>query len=182
MHLTDALVDIVEERCDLAVRISGPPSDKSTIWRKVCEVPRHLVAAPALFNRLPRPESPEELDPAVCMSYSSTGEAESWKLSYGGRTRNVSAGVSVVSNNGDFLYELAKAGNGIALLPDFIVSDGIASGEVKAVLGEWAAPPLWLTLFYPPYEVLPPLVATFTDFFETHLREATGLNFEAVRQ
>ena len=181
VHLTDALVDIVEERCDLAVRISGPPSDKSTIWRKVCEVPRHLVAAPALFNRIPRPESPEELDPAVCMSYSSTGEAESWKLSYGGRTRNMSAGVSVVSNNGDFLYELAKAGNGIALLPDFIVSEGIASGEVEAVLGDWAAPPLWLTLFYPPYEVLPPLVATFTDFFEAHLREATGLNFEAVR-
>ena len=181
VHLTDALVDIVEERCDLAVRISGPPSDKSTIWRKVCEVPRHLVAAPALFNRIPRPESPEELDPAVCMSYSSTGEAESWKLSYGGRTRNMSAGVSVVSNNGDFLYELAKAGNGIALLPDFIVSEGIASGEVEAVLGDWAAPPLWLTLFYPPYEVLPPLVATFTDFFEAHLREATGLNFETVR-
>ena len=182
VHLTDALVDIVEERCDLAVRISGPPSDKSTIWRKVCEVPRHLVAAPALFDRIPQPESPEDLDPAVCMSYSSTGGAESWKLSYGGRTRNVSAGVSVVSNNGDFLYELAKAGNGIALLPDFIVSEGIASGEVEAVLGDWAAPPLWLTLFYPPYDVLPPLVATFTDFFEAHLREATGLNFEAVRQ
>ncbi|QXT40888.1 LysR family transcriptional regulator [Gymnodinialimonas ceratoperidinii] len=180
VHLTDALVDIVEERCDLAVRISGPPSDKSTIWRKVCEVPRHLVAAPELFNRVPRPKSPEDLDPAVCMSYSSTGGAESWKLSYGGRNRNVLAGDSVVSNNGDFLYELAKAGNGIALLPDFITSEGIASGEVEAILADWAAPPLWLTLFYPPYEVLPPLVATFSDFFEAHLREATGLNFEAI--
>ncbi|MBY6154304.1 LysR family transcriptional regulator [Vannielia litorea] len=182
VQLTDAFIDIVQERCDLAIRISGPPADKSTIWRKICEVPRHLVAAPDLFNRTPKPETPEDLDPAVCMSYSASGRAEAWKLSHGGRSRNVTAGASILSNNGDFLYALAKAGNGIALLPDFIVSDGIANGEVETVLSDWSAPPLWLTLFYPPYEVLPPLVATFTDFFEAHLREVTGLSFDHIRQ
>jgi DNA-binding transcriptional LysR family regulator len=83
----------------------------------------------------------------------------------------------VVSNNGDFLYEMAKAGNGIALLPDFIVGEGIASGAVETVLSDWSAPSLWLTMFYPPYEALPPLVATFTDFFEAHLQEVSGLTF-----
>lgn len=175
--LTDRLVDIVEENCDLAIRISGPPNDKSTIWRKLCEVPRQVIAAPSLFERTPCPVTPDDLDPAVCMSYSSSGQAEVWKFEKSGLKRTVSAGYSIVSNNGDFLYAMACSGNGITILPDFIAKDGIARGEVQTVLSDWSVPALWLTLFYPPYEVLPPLVATFTDFFEAHLREVAELNF-----
>lgn len=176
--LTDELIDIVEANCDLAIRVSGPPSDKSTIWRKVCEVPRKIVAAPSLFEQTEYPTAPEELDRRFCMSYSSDGDAETWALSKGGLKRLVHAGSHIVSNNGDILYSLAKLGNGMTLLPDFIVKEGIAAGEVIPVLEDWSAPPLWLTLFYPPYEVLPPLVATFTDYFEAHLRETTDLNFD----
>jgi len=177
INLTDTLVDIVEEDCDLAIRISAPPGDKSTIWRKICEVPRLAVAAPDLFERTPRPVSPDDLDPAYCMSYSAQGQAETWSFRKSGVTRNVAAGTAVVSNNGDFLYTLARAGNGITILPDFIVRDGIDSGAVDTVLDDWTVAPLWLTLFYPPYEVLPPLVATFTDFFEAHLRDVPELDF-----
>ncbi|MBI6628287.1 LysR family transcriptional regulator [Pontibaca salina] len=177
VQLTDELVDIVEENCDLAIRVSGPPSDKSTIWRKICEVPRHAVAAPSLFARMQRPETPYDLDPSFCMSYSAIGKAEVWEFRKEGAKRNLSAGSSIISNNGDFLYSLARLGNGIAVLPDFIVKDGIATGEVEVVLSDWSITPLWLTLYYPPYEVLPPVVATFTDFFEAHLREVAALNF-----
>ncbi len=175
--LTDRLVDIVEENCDLAIRVSGPPGDKSTIWRKICEVPRHAIAAPSLFERMQRPETPGDLDPSFCMSYSSQGQAEVWEFSKNGRKRSLTAGSSVITNNGDFLYSLARLGNGITVLPDFIVKDGITAGEVEVVLDDWSVAPLWLTLFYPPYEVLPPLVATFTDFFEAHLREVDEFSF-----
>lgn len=178
--LTDEMVDIVQEDCDLAIRVSGPPSDKSTIWRKVCEVPRRVVAAPALFERMQRPARPEDLDPAFCLSYSARGQEEIWEFRKDGAKRSVTAGMAVVSNNGDFLYALAKSGNGVVLLPDFIVNEGITSGAVETVLEEWVIAPLWLTLFYPPYEVLPPLVATFTDFFEAHLREVAGLTFDGT--
>ncbi|MFC6583352.1 hypothetical protein [Sulfitobacter aestuariivivens] len=42
---------------------------------------------------------------------------------------------------------------------------------------DWQVSPLWLTLFYPPYEQFPPLVATFTDFFEAYMRELEGMEF-----
>lgn len=177
LTLTDSFVDILEETCDLAIRVSGPPADKSTIWRKVCEVPRHIVAAPSLFERMREVEDPDDLNPAFCMSYSSKSRAETWVLRKDGAKRQVTAGTAIISNNGDFLYSLAKSGNGMVLLPDFIVKDGIAAGEVVTVLDGWSVAPLWLTLFYPPYEVLPPLVATFTDFFEAHLREVPELSF-----
>ncbi|MFP7673943.1 LysR family transcriptional regulator [Marivita sp. S0852] len=175
--LTDALVDIVQDNCDLAIRVSGPPSDKSTIWRKVCEVPRKIIAAPRLFERMQIPETPYDLDPGFCMSYSASGQAEVWSLRKDGAKRQVTAGSSVISNNGDFLYSLAKLGNGMTLLPEFIVKDGLATGDVTPVLKDWSIAPLWLTLFYPPYEVLPPLVATFTDYFDSYLREVPELMF-----
>ena len=177
LHLTDRFVDIIQTDCDLAIRISRPPTDKSTIWRKLCEVPRHAVAAPALFDRISEPQHPEEIDPTHALSYSDAGRAEVWEFTRGPTTRSVKAGTGIVSNNGDLLYGLARAGAGITVLPDFIVDPGIAAGEVERVLSDWALEPLWLTLYYPPYEALPPLVATFSDFFEAYIRDTRGLHF-----
>lgn len=177
VNLTDQLVDIISEDCDLAIRVSGPPKDKSTIWRKICEVPRYLVAAPSLFDRIPRPSTPQDLDPTHMLSYSEQGSPEVWEFARTGQKHSIRAGRGVISNNGDFLYELARAGGGICLLPDFLVRDGLDSGAVERVLPEWDMPSLWLTLYYPPYEALPPLVATFSDFFESYIRDVDGMRF-----
>ncbi|WP_371055795.1 LysR substrate-binding domain-containing protein [Rhodosalinus sp. K401] len=175
--LTDRLVDIVAEECDLAIRLSEPPRDKSTIWRKICEVPRHAVAASSFFQRYGRPHSPDELEPDVCLSYGSGGELETWRFQKEGLKRAVRAGSGIHSNNGDFLYSMVKAELGIAVLPDFIVAEGLRSGEVEAVLPGWSIESLWLSLYYPPYEAFPPLVATFTDFFEAFLVDVDGFEF-----
>lgn len=177
VQLTDALVDIVDESCDLAIRISGPPEDKSTIWRKICEVPRQLIAAPALFDRIARPEGPGDLIPEHCLSYGREGRAETWRFHKGSVTRSVRAGTEIVTNNGEVLYNLAATGNGIVNLPAFLAREGIRRGEVVPVLADWKMPPLYLMLYYPPYETLPPLVATFTDFFEAYMRDREGFDF-----
>jgi len=169
INFTDTLLDVIAENCDLAIRVSGPPTDKSTIWRKLCEVPRHAIAAPSLFDRVPEPQHPGDLQTKMMMSYSAEGTAETWAFSQAGRTQTVRAGTNVISNNGDYLYALAAAGDGICVLPDFIVHRGLQSGEVIEVLPDWSLPSLWLTLFYPPYEKLPPVVGTFADYFESFI-------------
>ncbi|MEL6957866.1 MAG: LysR family transcriptional regulator [Pseudomonadota bacterium] len=177
IRLTDRLVDIVSETCDLAIRISGAPTDKSTIWRKLCEVPLQIVAAPSLFDRYPRPASPEDLNHEICLSYGEEDIPEVWRLEKGAFKRSFVAGRSIQTNNGDLLYQFARSGYGIVMLPEFHVKRGIDMGEVVPVLEDWTVPPLWLSLFYPPYEALPPLVATFTDFFEAHLQDLDGFEF-----
>ena len=169
INFTDTLLDVIEENCDLAIRVSGPPTDKSTIWRKLCEVPRHMVASPKLFEHVQKPTHPADLEQAHMMSYSADGDAELWDLTQAGSKRSVRAGKRITSNNGDFLYALACAGDGICVLPDFITNDGLQSGEIIEVMPDWSVTSLWLTLFYPPYEKLPPVVATFADFFETYI-------------
>lgn len=172
VNMSDQFVDIMQDPFDLAIRVSQPPTDKSTIWRKICEVPRHAVASPKLFNRIERPHHPDTLNRSHCLSYSATHAPEIWEFSKDQSQRSVQAGTSVITNNGDLLYELARRAQGIAVLPDFLVTDGLASGDIVTVLPDWTVQPLWLTLYYPPYEAFPPLVATFTTFFEGHIRSA----------
>ncbi|MCR8825849.1 LysR family transcriptional regulator [Pseudosulfitobacter koreensis] len=177
VQLTDTLVDILEESCDLAIRISGPPTDKSTIWRRICMVPRAIVAGPALFDRITRPQTPAELDPAFCLSYGRGLQPETWVFGGTGATRTVRAGTKVVSNNGELLLALAMAGNGMVNLPRFLVQDAIDRGKVIEVLQDCEVTPLNLMLYYPPYDALPPLVATFTEFFEAYIRDFQSFDF-----
>ncbi|MAZ21053.1 LysR family transcriptional regulator [Roseovarius sp.] len=177
INLADRLIDIVEENYDLAIRISAPPTDKSTIWRKICNVPRYVVASPRLFDRIERPHSPEDIDPKTCMSYNVGKEPEIWRFQKSALRRSVTAGTDIICNNGDALYTMATIGTGMALLPEFIIAQGMKAGAVEQVLSDWTIPPLWLAIYYPPYDALPPLVATFTDFFEAFLRDIDGFDF-----
>ncbi len=172
IELSDRFVDIVQENYDLAIRISGPPTDKSTIWRKIRPVPRLLVAAPSFLARHGTPKVPEDLTTLECLSYHDQSKTETWELTRSGQTRTVEARGRFTINNGDFLCKLAVEGEGIALLPRFIVQEELQKGALVEVLPGWSTPEIWLTLYYPPYEQLPLRVATFSDFFEAFIKES----------
>lgn len=172
IELSDRFVDIVQENYDLAIRISGPPTDKSTIWRKIRPVPRLLVAAPSFLARHGTPKVPEDLTTLECLSYHDQSKTETWELTRSGQTRTVVARGRFAINNGDFLCKLAVEGEGIALLPRFIVQEELQKGALVEVLPGWSTPEIWLTLYYPPYEQLPLRVATFSDFFEAFIKES----------
>lgn len=180
VSFSDALLDVMEGEHDLAIRISEPPQDKSTIWRKLCGIPRFAVAAPRLFDRFPRPATPVDLDPALCLAYAVHAGTETWRFRKGQTQRSVTAGRRIASNNGDFLYSLVTVGAGVAVLPRFIVQPGLDRNEVEVLLPDWQLPQLWLSLYYPSYDALPPLVATFSDFFEAFLRDVDGMDFVTV--
>lgn len=172
IELSDRFVDILQENYDLAIRISGPPTDKSTIWRKIRPVSRLLVAAPSFLARHGTPKVPEDLTTLECLSYHDQSKTETWELSRPGQVRTVEARGRFSINNGDFLCKLAIAGEGIALLPRFIVDEELRAGKLVEVLPGWNTPEIWLTLYYPPYEQLPLRVATFSDFFEAFIKES----------
>ena len=173
LSLTDKFIDIVSDNVDLAIRISEAPKDKSTIWRKICRVRRILVASPGYLASFGVPVEPEHLHNHACLAYDGEARSETWDLSNGGRTHKIKAGKGFAGNNGELIARLAENGEGIALLPLFIVEPALISHRLQQVLPEWEPPSLWLTLYYPPYEKLPLRVKKFSDFFEsyvTHIR------------
>ncbi|MFD2740934.1 LysR family transcriptional regulator [Sulfitobacter aestuarii] len=175
VHLSDSFVDIVEDDYDLAIRVSGPPGDKSTIWRKICPVPRVLVASAEYIAANGAPKMPEDLGAYVCLGYAEDARDEIWDLTRGSSQRSHRVEGRFRANNGDLLARLVLNGEGIAMLPRFIVARDIEAGRLVQVLPDWALPEIWLTLYYPPYDQLPLRVATFSDFFETHVATVCSL-------
>jgi DNA-binding transcriptional LysR family regulator len=167
VSLSDGLVNIIEDDFDLAIRISLQPSDKYTIWRKICVIPRILVSAPE--SRFVAMEHPSELRPDDCLAYGGDSRRETWMLSDGGSTLSLSAGRSFGANSGEVLADMAADGLGVALLPGFNVAEHLRTGRLVHVLKGWAPPDLWLTLYYPPFQKLPPRIAAFSKFFEENL-------------
>lgn len=167
ISLADSFVSIVDQDLDLAIRISSMPTDKSTIWRKVCRIHRVLVAAPE--SRFVGIDHPGELTPDECLAYSAESRRETWMLSDGSASMEISAGHAFSANDGDVLADMAAEGAGVALLPRFHVAGHLQAGQLVHVLQRWSPPDLWLTLYYPPYQALPPRIAAFSKYFETHV-------------
>jgi DNA-binding transcriptional LysR family regulator len=168
LNLTDRFVDMLGDEFDMALRISGPPSDKSTIWRKICVVPRLLVASPAYLLREGVPKVPADLTRHKCLGYSNFAGGGQWTLrdSVTGEQQSTQVKMPFECDNGEVVAELAASGEGIALLPRFIVSKYLDAETLAPVLTQWRPPEIWLTAFYPPYEALPAKVSAFTRLIE----------------
>ena len=75
-------------------------------------------------------------------------------------------------NNGEALLPSVIAGLGIADLPDFIVGDAIASGEVEVILKGWNQPEGAVHLVTPPGGPRPARVEVLAEFLAKHFAKA----------
>src|SRR6201991_1596644 len=130
LHLSDAMVDLIGEGFDAGLRIASLP-DSSLIARRLCAMPRYTVASPAYLQQHGRPTHPMHLAQHRCLGYTYLSTPGIWHYSNSkGEQASVRPAGPLRVNNGEALMPALLAGLGIADLPDFIVGDAIASGEV----------------------------------------------------
>jgi DNA-binding transcriptional LysR family regulator len=163
LTLNDHFIDIMAGGFDLALRISAPPTDKSSIWRKLCLVPRVLVASPDYLAQHGTPETLADLVRHQCLGYAGADGRAVWTLTQGKQTQEITQ-FSFSCNNGEVLRQVAVMHEGITLLPKFIVSEEIKAKRLVPILRDCYAPDIWLSVFYPSYDTLPAKVQAFTDF------------------
>lgn len=131
--ITDAHLDLVAERIDLALR-TGQLGDSSFVSRRVGTVRRVLVASPAYLQQHGAPKQPADLGRHQLLLHDVLPD---WPLQSDGKIAHISAlGAALRANNLNTLRGLALAGAGIALLPWFMVRDALQSGSVQLVLPE----------------------------------------------
>ena len=168
LNLTDRFVDVVGEGFDMALRVSGPPADKSTISRKICTVPRLLVASPGYLSARRPPRAPRDLAEHACIGYTNLAAPDRWTFTHASTKQRQSVRLTFgfACDNGDVAAEMAALGEGIALLPRFLVAKPLEAGTLTPLLPAWSAPEIWLTACFPPYEALPGRVEAFARFVE----------------
>ncbi|MBL0597707.1 LysR family transcriptional regulator [Aeromonas jandaei] len=161
LTLSDEQLDLVGEGYDLALR-AAPLKDSSLICRRIGQVPRHLVAAPAYLAAHGMPQQLSDLGRYACLVHSAL---PLWPLQEGGwRPQG-----ACISNSLLALRELAINEGGIALLPHHVCEGDLVSGRLQKVLPELAVPPNPFYLIYPSREHLAPALRTLMDFVAERL-------------
>ncbi len=147
LHLSDAMVDLIGEGFDAAIRLAVLP-DSSLVARRLCEMPRYLVGSPTYLDKHGRPRHPLHLAEHRCIIYSYSMTAETWRFTKDGRPATVRPSGPLRVNNGDAMMPALIAGSGLGILPEFILRDALATGLLERLLPDWSIPlgaVYWLT-------------------------------------
>lgn len=174
LRLSDALVDIVGDGIDVALRIAELP-DSSLRARRLGPVNAHIVASPAYFDRAGRPRHPADLASHACFSYTNLANPDLWRFRKpGGEEAAVRITGPMRTDNGDAMLPALRAGLGVAWLPEFLVGEDLARGTLEAVLPEWSLSAAALHLVTPPGTLRPVRVETLIEFLSERLKRICG--------
>ena len=129
--VTDAHLDLIAERIDLAFR-TGRLEDSTYVVRRTSTVRRVLVASPAYLAEAGRPTNLDELLQHRCLIHY---PAPRWPFVFDGHVREITPGNEALRSNSLMcLLAAALAGGGIAMLPAFMCRAELAAGELELLL------------------------------------------------
>ncbi|WP_455180650.1 LysR family transcriptional regulator [Azospirillum melinis] len=135
--LSDAVVDLMEERADVAIR-TGPLRDSSLMIRKLGSTRMVVVASPAYLERHGTPGHPDELARHRGIGWTFPRAIGGWPFRTGGGIdEQIEEHVPPIvarASNGDAARLLALGGVGLARLARFQVETDIAAGALVPVL------------------------------------------------
>jgi DNA-binding transcriptional LysR family regulator len=167
--LNDRLVDLVEERIDLAVRITKL-RDSSLIARRLASTPIDICGAPSYLTRHGRPKRPEDLTRHNCLRYALLRANHEWRLYRGARRLEIGVQGNFETTNGTMLREAAIAGTGLAILPRFMTFDALRAGLLERVLEDFAPPPIGIYAVRVGRRTPSPVLAALTRSLEEAFR------------
>jgi DNA-binding transcriptional LysR family regulator len=163
LHLSDAMIDLIGEGFDAAIRIAILP-DSSLVARRLCEVLPYLVGSTAYLKKHGRPQHPADLAAHRCIEYSYTTRPEIWHFTKDGKSTTVRPSGPLRVNNGDAMLPALIAGTGVGILPEFFLRNALAAGRLERLLPAWSLPAgavYWVT---PPGGPRPKRVEVLADF------------------
>jgi DNA-binding transcriptional LysR family regulator len=163
LTLNDRFIDPLEEGVDVTIRI-GALADSSLIARKLAPARRVLAASPDYLAKHGTPATPAELAHHRALQYGHIAAAQRWQLTHGGEVRTVAVTPYLCSNNGDVLRAAALAGNGITLLPTFLIGPDIKAGRLALVLPDYPPTELGIYALYAPNRYLAAKTRLLIDF------------------
>lgn len=170
IKLNDAELDLAIREADVAIRLHRPIQSEM-IQRKLFTVHFHLYASNAYIEEHGKPTSAEDLDNHQVISFGSPVPSHLGDVNYLerlGRPDNSPRRPALKVNAIFGMMQAARAGAGIALLPDYAVEN---QKELVRVLDEVETPEFETYFVYPPALKSSKRVGVFRDFLVAKSRE-----------
>ncbi|AVJ30907.1 LysR family transcriptional regulator [Achromobacter spanius] len=170
LMLVERAVNLVEERVDLAVRITND-LDPNLIARKLAVCRSVVCASPEYLAREGMPARIEDLSLRNCLTHSYFGKSL-WRFERDGEPVDVPVGGSISANEVSVLCSAAVEGAGIAMLPTYYAAEYIASGKLQVVLPQCKPQELGIYGVYASRRQMPLILRSMLDYLAERLGAA----------
>lgn len=148
LDFADQRRDMVADGIDVAIRL-GWLADSALKARKIHDVSRVLVASRHYVAGRPQARHPDDLQDWDWISLSPV-DSKQRVFSRDGVETRIRTDSRLFVNDADALYGLVCNGAGLAVLPEFLVEDEIASGRLVRMLPEWDLEPIAIHAVWQP--------------------------------
>lgn len=165
--LTPRRVDLVSEPFDVAIRM-GKLEDSGLIARLIGRHSRYVYASPGYIESSGEPATPADLADRECICMPRNAI---WNLHQGLNKVDIDVRGRFTLNSVGMMRALAVNHQGIALLPEKIVAEDLASDRLRRILPEWQGSPVSI---YAVTEtrLIPAKTQRFIEFLSSRLMEA----------
>ncbi|MEX6157033.1 LysR family transcriptional regulator [Providencia manganoxydans] len=162
LSITNKAVNLVEERIDLAIRITNQ-LEPSLIAKPLSTCHSVICAAPSFLKDKKIPVKPEDLAPMECLTYNFFGRSL-WRFEKNGEPFSVLVGGRLSADESVFLSQAALNGAGIAMQPYLSVKKYLESGVLIQLLPDYTPQPLGIYAVYTSRQNMPTTLRAVLDF------------------
>lgn len=176
--LSNAIMDPVERQLDLDIRI-GALADSSLVARRLATSERIVCAAPDYLARCGVPLEPSDLPRHNCLTYRLNLGRPVWRfLDPAGVLTEIPVAGNLQTDSGPALLAAARAGLGLALLPDWSVLEDLRAGRMVRLFPGYRVSHMefenGVYAVYAKTRRMPTKLRVFLDFLGELFREGLG--------
>lgn len=169
LMLTDRVVHLMEEQCDVAVRIGDLP-DSSLKALQVGTVRRVVCARPHYLQTHGEPTTPQALTDHSCITFEVLSSVGAWVFGAGKAQQTVPVHSRLSVNTAEAAITAATLGVGVIRVLSYQVADAVQKGDLQVVLQPYESAALPISLVHKGQAPLPLKVRAFLDFVTPRLR------------
>lgn len=169
LSVTNALVDLVGERVDVAIRIARKLQSSSLVARKLGSARRLACAAPAYLAKHGTPRHPDDLRSHACLRFSAVPDNVDWQFQVGKQRVLPPVSGPIAADSIEALRCAALTGAGILILPIYCAASDLAKGRLVAILEEFPLEPLGIYAVYSKGKVVPAKVRKLVEHLAAQL-------------
>ena len=151
ININYGLIDIVAERYDAGVRFGDQVAKDMVAVRISPDVRMAVVGAPVYLAGRTRPELPRDLTSHNCvnMRLPTHGALYAWDFAKDGQEMQVHIDGQCIFNTTPQILQAALDGYGLAYVPEDLILEHVASGQLQRVLDDWCPTFPGYHLYYP---------------------------------
>ena len=163
LTFTDAVTDLLRDDVDLAIRFGKLADSSHLVARQLKKQRRVICASPSYLKEFGEPANIAEVAGHRCIVGTFNGPPQTWSVMEGNSVISYSPPATHLLSDGEAMVDAAIAGMGLVQLPEFMLREQVASGQLTEILQGWSGPDVEVHAVWPKRAQLSPRLRFVVD-------------------